>query len=84
MNIWLRLLIALAVGATSGVLAFAGIFYLFATFGSCPPEVHTCDLPMMAGFGLGLIVGPLVGIVAVWISFRRLGRRQERIVPDAI
>jgi len=69
-----RVLVALAIGLVAGTFGFVAIFFLFAHFGSCPPEVHTCDLPMMGGFGLGLIAGPVLAFIATWASFRRLGR----------
>ena len=74
MMLFLRILVALAIGLVVGTFGFVAIFFLFAHFGSCPPEVRTCDLPMMGGFGLGLIAGPVLAFIATWASFRRLGR----------
>jgi len=70
----LRTLVALALGFVAGVFGVVASFFLVSHFGSCPPQVRTCDLPMIAGFGLGMIVGPLLAIVTAWVSYRRLGR----------
>ena len=74
MRAWLRVLIAISVAFVSGVIGFFGIWFLVARSGVCPPEVHTCDLPGMAGFGAGLLMGPLLAVAAGWITFWRLGR----------
>jgi hypothetical protein len=70
----LRFLVALATGLVTGIFFFAAAFFLVGHFGSCPPEVRTCDLPMIGGFGLGLIAGLSLGLFAAWASFRWLGR----------
>jgi hypothetical protein len=74
MTLLLRFLVALAIGLVTGIFAFVAVFFLVGHFASCPPDVHTCDLPMLGGFGLGLITGPVVGLLAAWASFRWLGR----------
>jgi hypothetical protein len=71
---FLRLLVALAIGLVTGVSCFVAALFLVGHFGSCPPEARTCDLPMMGGFGLGLIAGLILGLLAAWASFRWLGR----------
>jgi hypothetical protein len=83
MNLWLRLLAAVAIATLAGLVGFIAVFCVVGRFGSCPPEVHTCDLPMIAGFGLGLMAGPLAGIVAGAWTFRRLGRTRPHLVPPA-
>jgi len=81
MSVWLRLSLALMIAAIAGILGFMVVLYVVGTSGSCPPEVHTCDLPMIAGFGLGVIAAPLFAIGAgVW-SFYRLGRRRKNSPP---
>ena len=74
MILLVRTLVALAIGLVAGMCVFVAAFYLIGHYGSCPPEVRTCDLPMMAGFGLGVIAGPVVGLLVAWLSFRWLGR----------
>jgi hypothetical protein len=69
-----RTLVALAIGLVTGLFGFIATFFLVGYFGTCPPQVRTCDLPAIAGFGLGLIAGPILGLVAAWMSFRWLGR----------
>lgn len=70
----LRFLVALAIGLVTGLCFFVAAFFLLGHFGSCPPEVRTCDLPMIGGFGLGLIGGVSLGLFTAWASFRWLGR----------
>jgi len=70
----LRLLVALAIGLVAGLFVFAVTFFLVGHYGSCPSQVRTCDLPMIGGFSLGLIAGPIVGLLAAWASSRWLGR----------
>jgi len=78
MTVWLRLSLALVIAALAGILGFMVVLNMVVIYGSCPSEVHTCDLPMIAGFGLGVITAPLFAIGAgVW-SFRRIGRRGMR------
>jgi len=74
MILLLRTLVALALGLVAGVFGCVATFLLVSHFGSCPPEVRTCDLPMIEGFGLGLILGPVLAVLTAWVSFRRLGR----------
>ena len=69
-----RFLVAMATGLVTGSFVFVAAFFLLGHFGSCPPEVRTCDLPMIGGFGLGLIGGLSLGLLAAWASFRWLGR----------
>src|SRR5215207_2641229 len=79
MSLWPRISVAVAIAAVAGFLAFMTIFVVVGRYASCPPDVQTCDLPMMAGFSLGVIAGPLVAIGAgVW-SFRRLGRTRPSL-----
>lgn len=83
MHLWLRLLVALGAAALAGFGGFVAVFWLIASFGSCPPNVHTCDLPMIAEFGLAVIAGPLVGIgTGVW-TFSRLSKARTRAVPPS-
>jgi len=70
----LRFLVALAIGLVTGLSFFVAAFFLIGHYGSCPPDVRTCDLPMIGGFGLGLIGGLCLGLLAAWASFRWLGR----------
>ena len=71
---FLRVVVASAIGLVTGLFSFVSAFFLLRHFGNCPPAVRTCDLPMIGGFGLGLITGSVLGIVAAWASFRWLGR----------
>jgi hypothetical protein len=82
MNLWLRIAISLVAGAGGGLLTFAVTFYLVATLASCPPD-SVCDLPAIAGVGLGLLVGPIAGIGVAWLSFRRLRRGRTDISARA-
>ena len=69
----------LAVGAA--VLAWGASFVLIfgsaLIFGRCPPEAQVCDLPFIGGFGLAVLVSPLIGLIAAVITFRRSGRGPE-------
>jgi hypothetical protein len=69
-----RALVALAIGFVAGLLVFVAAFFLVGHYGSCPPNVQTCDLPRMGGFGLGLIAGPILGLLVTGASYRWLGR----------
>jgi hypothetical protein len=74
MNLGLRVLLAVgsAVGIT--VVSVVPIALVAARWGpGCPPDVEVCDLPGMGAFGAGVMLSPLVGLVAGWITFRRLG-----------
>ena len=74
MPVWGRA--ALAVGAA--VLAWGASFVLIfgsaLLFGRCPPEAQVCDLPFIGGFGLAVLVSPLIGLIVAVITFRRTGR----------
>jgi hypothetical protein len=81
MTLWTRISLAVAVGAVSCFVTFMTIFLVIGRYAPCPLDNPTCDLPMLGGFGLGVIAGPLVGIGAgVW-SFRRLGRTRPTLHP---
>ena len=80
MNLGVRLALALLIAVVAGFLGFAGVWFLVGYYGSCPPQAPTCDLPMIAGFGFGIIAGPLLGIsLGVW-TFRWLGRPHTRVI----
>ena len=81
MNIWLRLLLALAAAVGGGLVSFAAIVFIAARIGTCPPTVHTCDLPAIAAFGLGFLLAPFAAVVIGWLTFRRAGR--GRVEPAA-
>ena len=80
---WFRFLVALAIGIVTGLFFFAAAYLLIGHLGSCPPEIRTCDLPMMGGFGLGLIAGSVLGFGAGWASYRWLGRELGERPPRA-
>jgi len=77
MHLWLRVSLAVVLAAVTGLLGFLIVFILVGKYGACPPDDRTCDLPMMAGFALGMIVGPLIAIVVGILSFRRLSRTRK-------
>ena len=79
----LRFLVALAIGIVTGLFFFAAAYFLVGHFGSCPPEIRTCDLPMIGGVGLGLIAGSVLGFGAAWASYRWLGRELGESPPRA-
>ena len=73
MRFWLRISLTVLIATAVGLATFIALFLIVGRYATCPPDYPTCDLPMLGGFGLGVIVGSLVGISAgVW-SFRRFG-----------
>ena len=74
MPVWGRAALAAGSAVLAWGASFVLIFGLALLFGRCPPEVPVCDLPFIGGFGLAVLVSPLVGLITAVITFRRSGR----------
>ena len=77
MNLLPRAIVSLAGGALSSLLGFLATFYLIALTDSCDRRVHVCDIAPLAGYAIGLVTGPIIGLVAAALLFRRLRNRAE-------
>ena len=78
-----RLISALAASICAGLVAFVLTAYLIVLTDSCDRRVHVCDLAPIAGFGIGALVGPVIGLLVGWLVFRRLGRKPDEVARNA-
>lgn len=67
-------LLSIPAALVGGALGFALGFYGLALTGKCPPQT-TCDLPLIAGLGLGLLLAIVGGFVGVWALTRFIAKR---------
>jgi len=72
-----RAIVSLATGALSGLLGFLATFYLVVLTDPCDRRVHVCDIAPIAGYGIGIVAGPTIGLVAAALMFRRLRSRPD-------
>lgn len=75
MRLTIVALASIATFAAASVLGFLAVFFLVGATG-CPPEVRVCDLPGIAGFGLGIVAAPVVGAFAASLTWRKMRRGQ--------
>ena len=78
-----RLLSSIVVAACVGMIAFVATVNLILLTDPCDRRVHTCDIAPIAGYGIGIIVGPVVSVVVGWLTFRRLGSKSGKVASDA-
>ena len=52
------------------------------SFANLPVIPPLCDLAPIVGYGIGIVVGPAIGLIAGWCVFRRLGQRRT-VANDA-
>jgi hypothetical protein len=69
-----RLAFSLLAALSGATVGFFAPFLLVAGLAKCPPAVRTCDLPAIAGVGLGLLAAPLIAFGGGLVTFWWLGR----------
>jgi len=79
----LEVLASLTVGAIGALAALWGTFEFFGRVTPCPGS-GACDLGWNGGFALGLVIGPIVGIVLAGFTFRALARARSQRRAKAI
>ena len=68
-------LFACVVGCVTTAAASVGSVALVSGTAHCPPG-SVCDAPVYVGIGLGILLGPTIGIGTVWLTFRLMTRSQ--------
>jgi hypothetical protein len=64
------------------VATIIGVVLLSVATDRCDPHVHTCDLAVTGGLGLGFLLAPFVGCGFGALLYRRL--RRAGIDPPAV
>ena len=68
-------LLSIPAALIGSVAGFAAGFYGIALTGKCPPQT-TCDLPLIAGFGGGILTAVVGALVGAWIVTRFVAGRR--------
>jgi hypothetical protein len=52
-------------------IGFQGSISLLTRLDTCDPKIMgVCDAALMTGFGLGMLIGPIIGILAAFFGYR--------------